>query len=310
MGWAFAALLIGAVVSVTRRVPEPLFPWLTRLTTLGLVVLLFTMGAGIGSNPAVLGNLQTLGYQAALLALSTSTGSVVAVWLLHAAGALRPTGAEAKTSVATLSAAGGSNHSLTAVILISVASGILAGGLGLLPGGYAQSLTTVGDLALGVILLGIGLEIGHSRASWQALQRLGLRAFLVPAGIAAGSLAGALLAGAAVSLPTNEAAAVGAGFGWYSLSGVLLAQIYSVPTGALAFLANVFRELLAVVTMPLLAQRLVPAVAMAPGGATTMDTTLPIIVRSMGTEAALLAFASGATLTLLVPVLVPILIKI
>ena len=111
-------------------------------------------------------------------------------------------------------------------------------------------------------------------------------------------------------LPPNEAAAVGAGFGWYSLSGALLAQIYNAPTGALAFLSNVLRELMAVVAMPILATRLPPAAAMAPGGATTMDTTLPIIARSMGSEAALLAFASGAALTILVPVLVPILIRL
>ena len=55
---------------------------------------------------------------------------------------------------------------------------------------------------------------------------------------------------------------------------------------------------------------LAPAAALAPGGATTMDTTLPIIARTMGSEAALLAFASGATLTVLVPILVPLLIRL
>jgi uncharacterized membrane protein YbjE (DUF340 family) len=199
---------------------------------------------------------------------------------------------------------------MTALILVCVSLGLAGGALGLLPAVYVLSLNPIAEFALAVILLGIGAEIGHNRQAWRALWRLGPRVFLVPAGIAIGSIAGAAIMGALLGLRANEAMAVGAGFGWYSLSGVLLAQIYNVSTGALAFLSNVFRELIAVVLMPLLARRMAPAIALAPGGATTMDTTLPIIARCMGSEAALIAFASGATLTAFVPILVPILIRV
>jgi uncharacterized membrane protein YbjE (DUF340 family) len=311
LGWAFVALVVGVLAGATGRLPSSLLSWLSRLSTLGLSLLLFTMGAQIGASPLVLDSLQTLGLQAAALAIGTVMGSLLAVWLLTATGALAPSSRRASAqTLPEFAPSSGGRWSMTALILISVSLGITAGALGLLPHAYVSSLGPIAELALGVILLGIGAEIGRNRQAWRALWRLGPRVFLVPAGIAIGSISGAAFVGIFLDLPANESMAVGAGFGWYSLSGVLLAQIHSVSIGALAFLSNVLRELIAVVLMPILAQRLAPAVALAPGGATTMDTTLPIIARCMGPEAALIAFASGATLTALVPILVPILIRI
>ena len=45
---------------------------------------------------------------------------------------------------------------------------------------------------------------------------------------------------------------MGAGLGWYSLSGALLTRLHSPELGALAFLSNVLREILAILLMPLL----------------------------------------------------------
>lgn len=89
------------------------------------------------------------------------------------------------------------------------------------------------------------------------------------------SVAAAVLAGLLLAMPLKEAVAVGAGFGWYSLSGVLIAATHSVELGATAFLANVARELMAFLLIPLLVSRVGKLAAIAPGGATTMDSTLP-----------------------------------
>ncbi len=138
------------------------------------------------------------------------------------------------------------------------------------------------------------------------LQKYRFRVLLLPVAIAAGSLAGALLAGVLLQMPLMQAGAVGAGFGWYSFSAVLLSKLHSPQLGALAFLANVLRELLAMVFTPYVARYVGKIAAVAPGGATTMDVTLPIVARSAGEDAAVLAFLSGAVLSLLVPLLVPL----
>ncbi|MCL6478947.1 MAG: lysine exporter LysO family protein [Peptococcaceae bacterium] len=172
--------------------------------------------------------------------------------------------------------------------------------------GFLDPLTTV---ALCVMLLGVGIEIGSKRETWIGLWRMGIKVLLIPILVALGSLAGALAGGALLGMPFNESAAVGAGFGWYSLSGVLLAKIYSVETGALAFLTNVARELIAFLFTPYLAAKVGRIVAVAPGGATTMDTTLPLIARVTDPETALIALVNGLVLSSLVPVLVPLLIS-
>jgi uncharacterized membrane protein YbjE (DUF340 family) len=131
---------------------------------------------------------------------------------------------------------------------------------------------------------------------------------LVPVLVAVGSLGGAVIAGFFLGIPIKEASAVGAGFGWYSLSGVILSKIYSVETGALAFMTNIMRELISFVIIPFLATRVGSLAAVAPGGATTMDTTLPLIARTTDADTAVIALVNGTTLSALVPLLVPLLI--
>lgn len=110
-------------------------------------------------------------------------------------------------------------------------------------------------------------------------------------------------------LPTTEALTVGAGFGWYSLSGILVARLHSPGLGALAFVTNVVRELLAFLLVPVLTARIGTLAAIAPCGATAMDTTLPVVCQAAGPTAAVTAFLSGLTLSLSVPILVPVLVR-
>lgn len=309
MAWSFLALAAGAVVGLSGRLPAGLLQWLHRLTTSGLVILLFTMGAQIGGNPELVSQMGTLGARAAALAVAAVVGSVLCVALVSGLRWLSSSGGHPVRSAGSAPETAGS-WSLTALIIGSVACGLLVGLVGMPFFAGADGLSVISQAALALILLGVGVDLGGDRGAWQALRVLGARVLLIPAAIAVGSILGALAAGAIAGLPANESAAVGAGFGWYSLSGVMLAQSYNLTTGALAFLTNVLRELIAVVAMPVLARWVSPAVAIAPGGATTMDTTLPVVARSMGPTAAMLAFASGATLTALVPVLVPLLIRL
>jgi uncharacterized membrane protein YbjE (DUF340 family) len=155
-------------------------------------------------------------------------------------------------------------------------------------------------------LFSIGFDLASDRTVWQRFRRLGWRVLSVPAAGAVGSLAGVLLGALILHLGPWEALSVGAGFGWYSLSGVLLSNLGFTALGAIAFLSNVLRELLAVVSMPWLAQKLDPYAAIAPGGATTMDTTLPILARYGTHESTMVAFINGALLSMLVPILVPL----
>ena len=194
---------------------------------------------------------------------------------------------------------------MTWMILLAVLSGTLLGRF-VLTAPQIVFLSKVSPWALALLLFSIGFNIAADHTAWQRFRRLDWRVLFVPAAGAVGSLLGVLLGGLLVKLGPWESLSVGAGFGWYSLSGVLLSNLGFTALGATAFLSNIFRELLAVVSIPWLAQKVDPFAAIAPGGATTMDTTLPILARYGTHESTMVAFINGALLSMLVPFLVPL----
>lgn len=195
------------------------------------------------------------------------------------------------------------------LIIVSVLSGIVVGKFGLLASLFPY-LDLITNLAIVFLLFGVGFELGQDQEIWQKLFGFGWKVILIPLGVALGTLLGSAAISGIVDLPLNHTLAVGAGFGWYSLSGVLLNELVSPELGTIAFLSNVFRELIAVIIIPLVALKFGSLATIAPGGATAMDTTLPIVNKTAGAEVALLAVISGASLTVLVPILVPFLINL
>ena len=167
--------------------------------------------------------------------------------------------------------------------------------------------STVGNAAavlLGVLILSIGVDIGQNRAIFAEIRRKGLRILLIPLAGAVGSILPGTLAAMLCGYAWNIAAGISSGFGWYSLSAVLLAEKVSPEVGTVAFMVNVFRELLAILLIPLLARYVGRYTAIAPAGSTSMDTTLSFIRRYTDAETAVISVVNGVVLTSLVPVLV------
>lgn len=193
-------------------------------------------------------------------------------------------------------------------ILITVALGILAG-LFVFPDALAQHIGTIIDLGLCLLLFFVGIDIGRNKDIINQIKSNGYKILLIPLSVALGSIAGSILGGLALGLPLNESSAIGAGFGWYTLSAIVLAK-YSVQTSALAFITNVCREIIALISIPYIAKHLGKLEAIAPAGATAMDTSLPVISRSTDSNTAVISFITGAVLSTLVPIMVPLLISI
>lgn len=182
--------------------------------------------------------------------------------------------------------------------------------LGVFSGRYALPFQVVPYLEryalwlLLLVLVGIGIELGSSATLSERLRRMRGRNLLLPVTSGIGSLLGASLAAALFRIALPMGLGIGAGFGWYSLSSVLLAEMAGAQIAAIAFLANVFRELVAIPLIPILVRAGLGVAAITPGGATTMDTTLAVISRVTDEETTILAFYHGVVLSSLVPVLV------
>lgn len=161
-------------------------------------------------------------------------------------------------------------------------------------------LGVVFDGALLVLLFVMGLGFGLDKEAIGRLRRVGFRILVLPLCIAAGSIFGGFVGGLVFGVPVVGSMAVCAGFGWYTLAGPLVGQLMGTELGALGFMVNFLRELLTIVTVSVTAKA-GKYVTVAFGGATTMDTTLPVIVRYCGSEALITAFSSGFTLSLIAP---------
>jgi len=77
------ALLLGIILGRSGLLPEKIFTWTEKITVIGLIILLFTMGLGIGGDPQVFNNLDSLGLQAFVLASGSILGSILIAWFLQ-----------------------------------------------------------------------------------------------------------------------------------------------------------------------------------------------------------------------------------
>jgi uncharacterized membrane protein YbjE (DUF340 family) len=193
-------------------------------------------------------------------------------------------------------------------IILTVVAGILSG-LFIFPDAFAEHIGLIIDIGLCLLLFFVGMDIGRNKEIISQIKSKGYKILLIPIGVALGSIVGSVLGGFALGLPINESSAIGAGFGWYTLSAIILSK-YSVEIGALAFITNVCREVIALVSIPYIAKYIGKLEAIAPAGATAMDTSLPIISKATDANTAVISFITGVVLSTLVPILVPILISI
>lgn len=197
---------------------------------------------------------------------------------------------------------------MTIKILISVALGIGVGYF-VLPSWIFSYTDTIIDIGLCALLFFVGIDIGKQKDVFAKIKNMGFKILLVPLMIIIGSIVGSILGGLIFKMPMNESGAVGAGLGWYSLSPMLLSS-YSNELSALAFLSNVVREIVAVISVPIIAKKVGYIESIAPCGATGMDTLLPVVSNSTDPQTTIVCFISGFICTIAVPILVPIIIKL
>jgi len=159
------------------------------------------------------------------------------------------------------------------------------------------------NASLCLLLFVMGLSFGIDKEAVAKLKSTGFKLFIVPSLIILGSILGGLVSGLVLRLDLIGSMAVTAGYGWYTVTGPLLTQTLGTEWGALGFTANFLRELLTIVAISLMV-RLDKYAPIASGGATTMDTTLPVIVRYCGSDVLITAFSSGFILSIPAPITV------
>ena len=189
------------------------------------------------------------------------------------------------------------------IIVGFFALGIVAGLLSIVPQSFVES--DVSYYAICALMFCVGIGIGSDSGILGSFRKVNPRLMLLPLMTIFGTLAGT--AAAALLLPHRhlfDCMAIGSGFGYYSLSSIFITEYRGAELGTIALLANIMREILTLLCAPLFARWFGKLAPITMGGATTMDTTLPIITRASGQDFVVVSIFHGFCVDFSVPFLV------
>lgn len=154
-----------------------------------------------------------------------------------------------------------------------------------------------------LLLFFVGIQIGGSKNILKVARSVGFKIMLVPIASTVGTFVGAI----AISFLLKERSitdclSVGAGFAYYSLSSILITEYRGAELGTIALLANIIREFFVLLLAPWMVKYFGKLAPICGGGATTMDTTLPIISKYAGSDFVIVALFHGIIIDFSVPI--------
>lgn len=326
-------LSTGACISLTDVAER----WQGRIVTWLIWLLLFLLGIEVGSNEMIVRSLPTLGVEALLLSSAATLGCCVLAWALWKvsknntaqenakkealATVTEEISSEKKSSAEEETSAdkegkpaenkGLQGSSLLRGLKVMKGSLIVVGFfvIGLL-GGIEKMVPAwlldgeVSFVALCGLLLFVGLGIGLNPEMKKEVRSLSPRMALLPVVTIIGSWLGALLIWTVLHRTLSDCMAINSGFAYYSLSSIFITEYRGAELGTIALLANIIREMLTLLGAPLMARWFGPLAPISAGGATTMDTTLPILSQTVGQRYVALSIYHGFVVDFTVPFLV------
>lgn len=158
-----------------------------------------------------------------------------------------------------------------------------------------------------VLLFFVGMQMVQRQVSFKAVLS-NKRLVLLPLYTIAGTYLGALFVPLLLPYTVGEAMGMLSGFGWYSLSGIMIGELGFPILGSISFLSNLLRESFSFFLIPLfgrLGRRYYPA-AVCCGGATTMDVTLVLLSGHFGIQTMVASIFHGVVMSLSAPLLIPL----
>ena len=189
------------------------------------------------------------------------------------------------------------------VIVGFFVAGIIVGVLHLIP--QFEWFSNVSYITLCALIFLVGFMIGNDVEIFQKFRSLNRLYMLLPLMTIVGTLAGCAIT--TTLLPhrsLSDCLAVGSGMGYYSLSSVLITQSRGAELGTIALLANIVREVITLLGAPLMVRWFGKLAPISVGGATTMDTTLPILTNACGKDFVIVSIFHGFIVDFSVPFLV------
>ena len=335
--------VLGYIVGYFVREKKNKLEWRGKVSTIAIIVMVFSMGMRMGANDEVIENLSSIGLYSLLITAIIFTFSLTATSLtrralgLDSLGYLRNQGQNNGKSYVTSSITSSEMSDDNQMIMeseinnaeekekkldsmtIMVILAVLIGGLI----AYFLSQGTISDfekfdhimglmitIGLCILLFFVGLDMGLEGTVFTQIKTVGFRVLVIPVAVIGGSLLGAVVCGIILPLSMKEALAIGSGLGWYSLAPGIIIDHGFVVASAISFLHNIMREVLSFVLIPIVSKKIGYIETVALPGAAAMDVCLPIVERQTRSDIAIFSFVSGLVASFLVPVLVPLVLNL
>ncbi|HDZ9830188.1 TPA: lysine exporter LysO family protein, partial [Yersinia enterocolitica] len=261
-------LIIGYLIPLSRKT---LIQLINRLLSWMVYVILFFMGISLAFLENLSANLLLIFQYTGVFFLCIFCANLLALFLLERKTPWKNTHRqEALPSRMHMAL---ESLKLCGVVIV----GFL---LGLSQWEWLQFAAKGSELALIFLLFLVGIQLRNSGMTLRQIV-LNRRGTIVAFVVAISALAGGMLAAALMGLPIKTGLAMASGFGWYSLSGILLTDSFGPVIGSAAFFNDLARELVAIMLIPTLV-RSSRSTALGLCGATSMDFTLPVLQRSGG----------------------------
>jgi uncharacterized membrane protein YbjE (DUF340 family) len=183
-------------------------------------------------------------------------------------------------------------------VFIALITGFIVGLLPLFIWEYSEDITKF-TLVFLLLLIGIQLRSNNVSLKQILLNKVGIVTTII---VMLSTLFGGIIASFILSQPVRVGLAMSSGFGWYSLSGILMTEAHGPIIGSATFLNDILRELCAIILIPTLIKRY-RLTALGLCGATSMDFTLPMLQKGAGVSIVPPAIVQGFLLTLIMPIL-------
>lgn len=149
------------------------------------------------------------------------------------------------------------------------------------------------DYVLYLLMFSVGISVGMNESI-----------LLIPIGVIIGSVFGGFICSYIFDMNLVYSLSIGASMGWYSLSGVMLESLANAQIGTIAFLSSLMREFIAFMMIPVLIKYLNTYAAIAAAGATSEDTTLPMLIKYSSEEFIIISVINGVLCSVAVPILI------
>lgn len=314
LGLMFVGIFVGRLFLKVAKIS------VSALLMAVICLLLFILGLELGYNDNLISKFASIGAASSVIALSAIFGSCVAAKVLYSYILKNPSGKSAelgyggKVDISQNSTVrqyensdghnGGGAWRGTIMIIGAFAAGLVLAMFDIMP--YGHELAGCSKIVLYLLMFLVGMNLGLDPAIVSTIKAQPKRVLFLPFFTMLGTFAGAVAAYAFLALLGGgisllDTLSVSSGFGYYSLSSIFLNEARGAELGTIALAANIIRELLTILLAPYMVKLFGKFAPISSGGATSMDTTLPIIQKSCGNRFVPLSIYHGIVVDFSVP---------